>query len=329
MDAEAYREHVRTTRGRAGRPARAGTLRNAIAPLRAMFFDAHANGIVPRNPFSRLGLSDAPAEHTPGEVKEERDPRRTFSEKELRLVIEELGKPSKQTGRPTPTDELDYWPLMAEFLAHTGLRISEAVALRWQDLDLKQRRVRVMGRIYRGKWSEPKSSYAKHPKRRISLSPGMATKLRQLQKACGGGPDDPVFASRDGTHLDPANLYKRVFKPAFRRAGVEWAGFHTFRHTCASLLFREGADIKDGAVGGGHANVVEVQRWLGHHSPGFTLATYIHLLSGDDVPDAAFFDAITSGSKNGSRTDPNKPAKLSRRRSAKNTRVQAVDEQAA
>ena len=29
------------------------------------------------------------------------------------------------------------------------------------------------------------------------------------------------------------------------------------------------------------ANAVQVQRWLGHHSPAFTLATYVHLLNDD------------------------------------------------
>jgi len=57
--------------------------------------------------------------------------------------------------------------------------------------------------------------------------------------------------------------------PACEEAGVEWAGFHTFRHTVASRLFAEGR------------NVVQVQRWLGHHSASFTLDTYVHLLDGD------------------------------------------------
>jgi integrase len=71
---------------------------------------------------------------------------------------------------------------------------------------------------------------------------------------------DPVFASRSGTPLDYTNIYRRVFKPAARRAGVPWAGFHTLRHTCATLLFRHGLKAK------------QVQLWLGHHSPAFTLA---------------------------------------------------------
>jgi integrase len=78
-----------------------------------------------------------------------------------------------------------------------------------------------------------------------------------------------VFRSSVGTVLDPDNLADRVLSPACKRAGVEWAGFHTFRHTVASRLFAQGR------------NVVQVQRWLGHHSPSFTLDTYVHLLDGD------------------------------------------------
>jgi hypothetical protein len=46
------------------------------------------------------------------------------------------------------------------------------------------------------------------------------------------------------------------------------------------MLFRHGLNAK------------QVQMWLGHHSPAFTLATYVHLLP-DDLPDASFLDALT------------------------------------
>ncbi len=65
-------------------------------------------------------------------------------------------------------------------------------------------------------------------------------------------------------------------------AGLPWVTFHTLRHSCASMLFRAGLNAK------------QVQVWLGHHSPAFTLATYIHLLP-DDMPDADFLDTIVGG----------------------------------
>jgi integrase len=72
-----------------------------------------------------------------------------------------------------------------------------------------------------------------------------------------------------GRPYDPHHLHLRVLRPACAEAGVEWAGFHTFRHTIASRMFASGR------------NAVQVQHWLGHHSAAFTLATYVHLLEDD------------------------------------------------
>jgi integrase len=80
-----------------------------------------------------------------------------------------------------------------------------------------------------------------------------------------------VFHSQRGTPLRLENVRLRYLRPAAEEAGAPWAGFHTFRHTCASLLFARGA------------NAVQVQKWLGHHSPSFTLDTYVHLLSEDTL----------------------------------------------
>jgi integrase len=64
---------------------------------------------------------------------------------------------------------------------------------------------------------------------------------------------------------------------------VPWAGLHTLRHKCATRLFNAGLNAK------------QVQVWLGHHSPAFTLNVYVHLLA-DDLPDPAFLDTLGAGS---------------------------------
>jgi integrase len=76
---------------------------------------------------------------------------------------------------------------------------------------------------------------------------------------------------KTGRPYDPAHVYNRVLAPACAEAGVEWAGFHTFRHTVASRMFAAGR------------NAVQVQHWLGHHSAAFTLKTYLHLLDPEDI----------------------------------------------
>ena len=79
---------------------------------------------------------------------------------------------------------------------------------------------------------------------------------------------------RDGAKTNPLLLQTRVEPrirriPAAEEVGAPWCGWHTLRHTCASILFDDGR------------NVVQVQRWLGHHKPSFTIDTYVHLLEDD------------------------------------------------
>jgi integrase len=105
-------------------------------------------------------------------------------------------------------------------------------------------------------------------------------KHADLQALARGLVEALVFPSATGTPIDSANLYRRVFVPAAKAAGVPWATFHTLRHTCATTLFRHGLNAK------------QVQGWLGHHAASFTMDTYVHLLA-DDLPDASF-DALTA-----------------------------------
>lgn len=89
---------------------------------------------------------------------------------------------------------------------------------------------------------------------------------------------DPLFVSPRGERLDYANLYHRILKPAMRKAGIPWGGAHRLRHTSATHLIRKGASAN------------QAQLWLGHHDPGFTARTYVHL-DADDLPDPAIFDS--------------------------------------
>lgn len=169
------------------------------------------------------------------------------------------------------------WRVFFELLAQTGLRIGEAIALRWGDVDFDRRRVRVRRRFYRGGFAPPKSKYGI---RDVPIGSGLGADL-ELRWLLVDDVEALVFASLTGTVLDADNLRRRVLKPAARRAGVPWGGFHTFRHTCATTLFHRGVNPK------------QAQVWLGHHSPAFTLAVYTHLLSGD-LPDV---DLLAGGNK--------------------------------
>jgi integrase len=91
-----------------------------------------------------------------------------------------------------------------------------------------------------------------------------------------GGEHAPVFARQGGRELYAQNVTRHVLKPAAESLGLG-VTFHTFRHTCASLLFEAGRNVK------------QVQEWLGHADPSFTLRTYVHLMD-EGVGDAEFMD---------------------------------------
>jgi integrase len=251
----------------ASRGVSANTVRLALAPVKALFATAVEEGLIRANPAAGLRISQA----TP-ESADDGERVKALTEEELRRLLDELPAAHR---------------LFFEFLAHSGLRIGEAIALRWGDVDLGRRRVQVRRRFYRDGFAAPKSRYGR---RDVPLSAGLA---RSLWKLRGGASDSElVFTTETGRMIDQSNLASRVLKPAAVRAGLgdwvgrplraeSWVGFHTFRHTAATMLFRSGLNAK------------QVQVWLGHHSPAFTLATYVHLLS-DDLPDASFLDGLTA-----------------------------------
>jgi integrase len=78
-----------------------------------------------------------------------------------------------------------------------------------------------------------------------------------------------LFSTPSGTPLRSNGFGRRVWHPALRKAGVPPGrenGFHALRHRFASVLLSDGASPKD------------VAEYLGHHDPGFTLRTYVHVM---------------------------------------------------
>ena len=235
-----------------GRPP--GGVRKIAAPLKAMFATAVEDGLLQVNPAENvriMGARDA--------VEETRE--RALTRVELAAFLDAL-----------PAE----WRFFFEFLTQTGLRISEAIGLTVGDIAFGERpRIKLRRQLVRGEWDTLKT---KAGKRDVPLSPALS---RALWTRCAGRPADaPLFASERGTHLREENVRHRVLAPARKAAGLTWDGFgfHTFRHTCASLLFESGK------------NVLQVSRWLGHEDPAFTLKTYVHLLDAG-LGEAAFFDA--------------------------------------
>jgi integrase len=228
-----------------GRTLSDSRVRNIVAPVRACLATAVEEGVIRQNPAASVRLPHRPRIEDDGETI------RVLTHEQLTMFLE-LVHP-------------DY-RLFFRVLASTGVRYSEAIALQKKHLRLSGPRpaVRVRQRLYREKLAPPKSKYGR---RDVPIPPDLVSDLRLVVRTLDD--DDYVFSCLTGPPLNYSNLRQRIMKPIAEEIGAPWLGFHTFRHTCASLLFERGA------------NAVQVQRWLGHHSAAFTLATYVHLMDDD------------------------------------------------
>ena len=93
---------------------------------------------------------------------------------------------------------------------------------------------------------------------------------RLSQRSDFTGPEDLVFPSEVGEHLDPSALRRR-FKAAVARAGLRELRFHDLRHTFGSLAIDR-------------ASIVQVQAWMGHAAVSTTMR-YLHHKSQVDEAD--------------------------------------------
>lgn len=148
-------------------------------------------------------------------------------------------------------------------LVLTGLRLGEAIGLRWSDVDWRSNVIRVERSIYKNQVQSPKS---RRSVRRVIMTPHLRAALEHHRLEAGDPLDGLVFESSPGRYLDPANLRNRVFYPALLRAGLRRIRIHDLRHTFASLLIHQGENLK------------LIQTQLGHSSITLTVDRYGHLM---------------------------------------------------
>ncbi|MHB1630006.1 MAG: tyrosine-type recombinase/integrase [Bacilli bacterium] len=172
----------------------------------------------------------------------------------------------------------DAYGALFEFMLVTGVRPGEAFGLKWSDVELEQKRVRIQRALTEDENGAPtlNATKTKRSKRTIYLPENVVQTLRHLRVEqmehflASGKPftdDKIVFTSSTGEYLEGRNLVQRHFKPLLKRAGISTKlRLYDLRHTCATLLLRQGTNPKI------------VSERLGHASIAITLDTYSHVL---------------------------------------------------
>lgn len=212
-------------------------------------------------------------------------PRRTTRKEERRyLSIAQLYRLADASGR---------WRPLVLTLGLTGLRCGEARALQVKDVDFKKHRLRVYKATRRVNREWVTKDTKTHARRDVPMPACVEDVLRPLCE--DRAPNDLVFVRDDGKPFDEQTASRKVKNVdgkywwfcALTTSGTPIMTMHELRHTAASIAISAGA------------NVLLVQRMLGHENPAMTLKTYADLFDEDmnqvrDVIDANVHDALTT-----------------------------------
>lgn len=162
-----------------------------------------------------------------------------------------------------------------QFLLYTGLRIGEALALTWEDVDFDNKIIKVNKNLkqVKNRDKDAQASYkiiiqnstkTNSGHRIVPLNNKSIEALNHIKEVTGQY--KYVFSTETGN-----NVYGRAYDTMFRKIQANCNfeniyGVHALRHTFASLLFKRGVDVKT------------VSEILGHKDVSVTYNTYIHLI---------------------------------------------------
>lgn len=185
----------------------------------------------------------------------------------------------EQLFRAAQGDPMEFPILMAAFY---GLRRSEIVGLRWQSIDFENNTISIDHTVvqYRvdGEQKVVGKDRTKNQSscRTMPLVPQfrelllrMKSEQEENRKLCGNcyTESDYIFVNGMGQSYTPTYVTQR-FKKLLNKHGLRLIRFHDLRHSCASLLLKNGVHMKD------------IQDWLGHSDYSTTANIYAHLDTG-------------------------------------------------
>jgi integrase len=217
------------------------TARHSLGVLRRVFDHAVRDGAIHRNPAAGIRLPKVQGN----------DPR-PLTHDELWRLADYLGEPRDR--------------LLVLVAGYCGLRWGELAALRWGDVDIAAKRLRVC-RAYSEEAARGEMSPVKdHQARTVPIPAIVSDELGTF--GATAKPDALVFPSSRNTPLRNRNFRRDVFDGAVDALDLNITP-HNLRDTAASLAIQAGA------------SVIAVARLLGHESAATTLNHYAGLFPSD------------------------------------------------
>lgn len=217
-----------------------------LATLRSLFKFLHRRGQVPGNPVAHV-----------------RTPRlgqrlpRVLTKDEAERVME---SPDSAEGTSVARDQA-----ILETLYSTGARVSELVGVNWSDLSLDEGMVRLRGKGKKERLVPIGHVAVEAIQSYLAVTPDRASRDTAKDTASASPltvkpTDGPVFRNNRGGRLS-ARSVERIVRRYADRLQVGTVTPHTFRHSYATHLLDEGADLRVIQEMLGHASLATTQKY--------------------------------------------------------------------
>lgn len=219
-DIQTVVDRIAYSNPRTGQPTARQTLQQYISAVSDVFNFAIQNRITTVNPCAFVSIPKTAVKNT-----------RVALTEEERLKIQNC-------------DSSRVW--VATFLMYTGLRIGEATALTWKDVNLSEKTITV-NKSFNFKETETKTTKTESGNRSVPI-PNILIPILKQHKSTGY-----VIKSQHGTRMTE-QAWRSLRRTLTRASGVnfEW---HQLRHTYASILYTAGVDVLTACKILGHADV--------------------------------------------------------------------------
>lgn len=158
-----------------------------------------------------------------------------------------------------------------------GFRRSEVIGLKWSAIDFEKKTITINHTITQsnGKLIIRDKTKNNSSRRSLPLEPIVETFLLELKekqeenkKLCGNSYNKDwleYICVDDCGNLIRPDYVTETFLKLLKKRNLKQIRFHDLRHTCASILLKNGANMK------------EIQAWLGHSTYNTTADIYAHL----------------------------------------------------
>jgi integrase len=150
-----------------------------------------------------------------------------------------------------------------EFLFYTGCRPSEAIGLRWENIDLDKRIVLFKGSVVQSLGGRIRKEGLKTQSfRRFKINDQLRQILESI-KPLSRSAESLVFPAPEGGFIVQDNFRKRVWKKVLQGLGIQYRVPYQTRHTFITLCLDKGIDAKDIAQWVGNSPEIIYKHYAG------------------------------------------------------------------